>query len=79
VTIIASAISFELFLSYSASMKAFAFATIVTGILAQEFEPVDFNVTEALLNNGVDVAAIPELSPSSAGTLSSSCSAAVSS
>ena len=32
--------------------------------LAQEaFEPSDFNVTEALIANGVDVSALPELAP----------------
>lgn len=36
---------------------------LAAGSLAQEtFESSDFNVTEALIENGVDVSAIPELS-----------------
>ncbi len=35
---------------------------LASSALAQDvFEPVDFNVTEALIANGVDVAALPEL------------------
>ena len=36
----------------------------VAGTVAQiaAFEPADFNVTEALIHNGVNVSAIPELS-----------------
>lgn len=37
-------------------------AAIAGNVLAQEiFEPSDFNVTEALIVNGVDVSALPEL------------------
>ncbi|KAF3052903.1 hypothetical protein E8E11_011465 [Didymella keratinophila] len=50
-------------------MKASAiasFGALAAGTLAQAnigiFEPVDFNITEALISNGVDVSAMPELS-----------------
>jgi hypothetical protein len=50
-----------------------------SGILAQDvFEPADFNVTEALLNNGVNVSAIPELSGLADRSLLGGCSVAVS-
>lgn len=49
------------------------------GIWAQDvFEPPDFNVTEALLNNGVNVSAIPDLAGLVERSLSSGCSIAVS-
>jgi hypothetical protein len=35
---------------------------VTAGVNAQDvFEPVDFNVTEALIENGVNVSAIPDL------------------
>ena len=35
---------------------------VAVGVKAQDvFEPIDFNVTEALIDNGVNVSAIPEL------------------
>lgn len=40
----------------AASTSAFT-----AGVLASGFEPADFNVTEALLNNGVDITATPGL------------------
>jgi hypothetical protein len=50
-----------------------------SGILAQDvFEPADFNVTEALLNNGVNVSAIPDLSGLAERSLLGGCSVAVS-
>lgn len=44
-------------------MKSFvSVAAFLAGALAQRtFEPADFNVTDALLENGVDISAIPEL------------------
>jgi hypothetical protein len=42
------------------------------------FEPADFNISEALSENGVDVSTIPELSELKAGPLGGSCSIAVS-
>lgn len=39
-------------------------AVTATALAAEAaFEPSDFNATEALINNGVDVASIPELAP----------------
>lgn len=44
-------------------MKTFvSVAALLSAALAQStFEPSDFNVTEALLENGVDISSIPEL------------------
>lgn len=48
------------------------------GILSQDvFEPADFNVTEALLDNGVNVSAIPDLAGLAERSLLSGCSIAV--
>ena len=56
-------------------------STSVAAVLAQTgiFEPGGFNVTEALISNGVNVSAIPELAALSQRTLLSGCSIAVSS
>lgn len=54
------------------------FGSFAAGILSQTFEPANFNVTEALLDNGVNVSAIPVLSPYSKRSLLSGCLAAVS-
>jgi hypothetical protein len=49
------------------------------GIIAQDvFEPADFNVAEALLDNGVNVSALPELSELGARSRLSGCSIIVS-
>ena len=52
-------------------------ASAVT-VLAQTFEPADFNVTEALLEHGVNVTAIPELSGLAERSSTAGCSIAVS-
>lgn len=61
-------------LMFAASISAFA-----AGVLGSTFEPVDFNVTEALLANGLDVTAIPGLAGlverSSSGACSTACAA----
>jgi len=62
------------------------FGTIISGILtvsvgvsAQDtFEAPDFNVTDALIGNGVNVSAIPELANLVVRSSSSGCSIAVS-
>jgi hypothetical protein len=56
-----------------------AFA-LVARIHAQtgEFETPDFNITEALIANGINVSALPELAPLVERTLLSGCSIAVS-
>lgn len=51
-----------------------AFVSAQTGI----FEPVGFNVTKALISNGVNVSAIPELAALTERSLLSECSIAVS-
>jgi hypothetical protein len=54
-------------------------AAFAVGALSQAmFEPADFNITEALLKNGVNASAIPELASFAERSLSSGCSAAVS-
>jgi hypothetical protein len=64
-------------------MKASSFLTLgalAAGAVAQEgiFENAEFNITEALLANGVDVSVIPELDSLVERTLLSGCSIAVS-
>ncbi|KAI8943026.1 hypothetical protein NX059_001062 [Plenodomus lindquistii] len=57
--------------------KGSLFATLFAGVVAQTaFEPADFNITEALLDNGVNISAIPSLTPSGEQSLLSRCSAA---
>ena len=56
-------------------------STVVLGLaacaLTQSFEPADFNVTEALLRNGVNASALPDLSNIAEQSALSGCSAAV--
>jgi hypothetical protein len=64
----ASAVSFG-------ALVASTFAQTNTGV----FEPTDFNITEALIDNGIDVSTIPELSGLIERTLNLNfCSIAVS-
>lgn len=57
-----------------------SFAALVVSVAGQStFEPADFNVTEALLDNGVNVSALPDLAPLVDRASTSGCSAAVSS
>jgi hypothetical protein len=53
--------------------------TLAASAVAQEaFEPSDFNVTEALIANGVNVSALPDLAASTEKrSISSPCIAAV--
>lgn len=44
---------------------------------ADGFEAPDFNITEALIRNGINISAIPELSGLTERTLLSGCSVAV--
>ena len=57
------------------------FVALASGAVAQDaFEATDFNVTEALIANGVDVSALPELANSTLTekrSLFSPCSVAV--
>ena len=52
--------------------------SVVGTAVAQTFEPVDFNVTEGLLDLGVDVTQLPELSDLVERSANSHCAAAVS-
>jgi hypothetical protein len=58
-----------------------AIFALSTGVIAQAgdvFEALDFNITEALIHNGVNISAIPELGNFVERTLLSGCSTAVS-
>ncbi|KAF2026757.1 FAD-binding domain-containing protein [Setomelanomma holmii] len=57
-------------------MKNLVLTTFVTYAASQTFEPVDFNITDALLDNGVNVSAIPELSGLTTRSTLSGCAAA---
>ena len=46
--------------------------------LSQSFEPADFDVTEALLQNGVKASALPELASVAERSALNGCTAAVS-
>jgi hypothetical protein len=50
---------------------------LVTSIWANSFEPTNFNVTEALIQNGVDVSSIPGLAGLVERSSISACSVAV--
>jgi hypothetical protein len=41
--------------------KIVSLGAVATGSWASSIEPANFNITEALLNTGVNVSAIPEL------------------
>jgi len=44
------------------SLLIVSLGALAASVIAQHaFEPTDFNITEALLGNGVDVSALPEL------------------
>jgi hypothetical protein len=61
-------------------MKSFfSLGAFLASVSAQAgtFEPVDFNVTEALIANGVNVSAIPQLPDLVERTSPSGCSIAV--
>jgi hypothetical protein len=42
-------------------MRSFLLATLATLVASQTFEAPDFNVTEALLDQGVNISRLPEL------------------
>jgi hypothetical protein len=58
-------------------MKDLVLAALVAGVASQVFEPADFNITGALLANGVNISAIPDLASLAERSPSNSCSAAV--
>jgi hypothetical protein len=51
--------------------------TLIAATLASSFEPADFNVTEALIKNGVDVSSVPGLTGLSKRSSTGKCSFAV--
>ena len=53
-------------------------AVFSVAAISSTFEPADFNVTKALLDNGVNVTAIPGLAELVERSSSSACSIAVS-
>ena len=71
-------------LSTSAVMKRFhqlcvCALAVAAGASTQDvFEPADFNVTEALIDNGINVSTIPDLAGLAAGSSLKGCSIAVS-
>ena len=42
-------------------MRSFLLATLATLVASRTFEAPDFNVTEALLDQGANISALPEL------------------
>lgn len=52
-------------------------SALATAALGSTFEPADFNVTEALIANGINVAAIPELAGLVERSSLSACTIAV--
>jgi hypothetical protein len=58
----------------------FPIVALVAGIRAQtgEFEAADFNITEALATNGINVSALPQLAPLVERSPLSGCLVAVS-
>jgi hypothetical protein len=59
-------------------MKLFAISALSAVTLGSSFEPANFNVADALLDNGVDIAAIPGLAGLVERSSRSACSIAVS-
>jgi hypothetical protein len=59
-------------------MRSFLFATLASLVASQTFEAPDFNVTEALIDQGVNVSALPELAGLVERSSNSACNIAVS-
>jgi hypothetical protein len=57
--------------------NAVSFGAVATGSWASSFEPTNFNITEALLNTGIDVSTIPGLPGLVERSSLSACSIAV--
>lgn len=60
-------------------MRLILLASSVASVASQIFEPADFNVTEALIKQGVNVSAIPQLSGLIERSSDFGCNTAVSS
>lgn len=65
---------------YPTEMRLFLSLLVASAatVLGQTFEPADFNITEALLEQGVNVSAIPKLSELAERSTTAGCSIAVS-
>lgn len=59
-------------------IAAFVFVVATLAAAQEPFEPLDFNVTEALFENGIDVTAIPDLAGLVIRSSLQGCSIAVS-
>ena len=59
---------------FSSPLALAAFAGVA---LSQDFEPADFNITEALFDQGVNVSALPELADLSQRSSTAGCAIAV--
>ena len=62
----------------SSFLSSFGFAATVVYAQTDEFEAPDFNITEALIANGINVSALPELAPLIDRSPLGGCSIAVS-
>lgn len=59
-------------------MRSLLFAALASFVVSQIFEAPDFNVTEALLDQGVNVSALPELAGLVERSSNPGCNVAVS-
>jgi hypothetical protein len=59
-------------------MRAFLIHIIAAGVMSQTFEPSDFNITEALIAQGINVSALPELTALERRSSDLACNIAVS-
>lgn len=63
----------------SDNMRLVLLASLVASVASQAFEPADFNVTEALITQSVNVSALPQLSELAKRSSELGCNIAVSS
>jgi hypothetical protein len=59
-------------------MRAFLIHIIAAGVMSQTFEPSDFNITEALIAQGINVSALPKLTALERRSSDLACNIAVS-
>ena len=59
------------------SLRTLLLAGLAAGAKGQAFEPADFNVTEALIEQGVNLSALPELASLAERSSNSACQIAV--
>ena len=58
-------------------MRSILFAALASFVASQTFEASDFNVTEALIDQGVNVSALPELAGLAERSSNLACNIAV--